>query len=273
MTQLGIFAKTFKRADVNSVCQAVKAHGFEVIQFNMACVGLPSMPDHIPKTIISEITQAVQSNGLTICGISGTFNMCHPDPAVIKTGLNRLEIMAKNCMALGTTLITLCTGTRDPQDKWKYHPDNHTKAAWLEMARSIEKALLITEQYDLQLGIEPELANVVNNASKAHRLLAEMKSERLKIVLDPANLFECADKKTIERLIDEAIELLAPSIIMAHAKDRDETGHFVAPGKGIIPFDYFVHQLHLAGVDQPMVAHGFSEWEVPFVTDFLKSLG
>lgn len=272
MMQAGIFAKTFQRENVLEVCKAVRDYGFGIIQFNMSCAGLASIPDFIPQSVLSAIRQAVKSNDLEVGGVSATFNMCHPDPKHRTKGLERLEVLAKNCKSIGTDLITLCTGTRDWHDKWKFHPENSTKEAWRDMQESMEKALVVADQYDICLGIEPELANVVSNAQKAHQLLIEMKSPRLKIILDPANLYERADLPTIKYLIAEAIDLLAASIIMTHAKDRTEAGEFVAPGKGIIPFDYFIEQLQAVKVERPIIAHGFPESEVKFVTSYLKAL-
>ena len=45
--RLGIFAKTFSRPTVEGVFDAVREHGLNCVQFNMACAGLPSLPDHI----------------------------------------------------------------------------------------------------------------------------------------------------------------------------------------------------------------------------------
>ncbi len=45
--QIGIFAKTFSVQGALPVLQAVRAAGYEAAQFNMACLGLPPMPDEI----------------------------------------------------------------------------------------------------------------------------------------------------------------------------------------------------------------------------------
>ena len=85
----------------------------------------------------------------------------------------------------------------------------------------MEAAIAIAERHDVDLGIEPELANVVDSAAKARRLIDELRSPRLKIVLDPANLFETETAEEQRRIVAEAIDLLADRIVMAHAKDRD----------------------------------------------------
>lgn len=271
MNPIGIFAKTFQRPNVYEVFKAVKNHSFTVTHFNFECAGLPAMPTEIPATLLEEIHRAGSSLSLDLAGVSGTFNMAHPDQSVRLDGLARLEVIAASCPKIGTRLITLCTGTRDPHDKWTFHPDNNSRSAWNDLLQTMEKAILIAEKHDLQLGIEPELANVVNSVEKARQLLSDLESDRLKIVLDPANLFETADEKTIKRLISAAIDQLGPTVAMAHAKDRDVTGNFVPPGQGIIPFDFFVQQLKAADIHCPLIAHGFGEEEAQAVADYLAT--
>jgi len=57
------------------------------------------------------------------------------------------------------------------------------------MADCIGQALQIAEACDVTLAFEPEVANVIDSARKGRRLLDEMRSPRLKVVMDAANLF------------------------------------------------------------------------------------
>lgn len=272
MRTLGIFAKTFARDSVAEALEAVQSYGFRAIQFNMNCLGLSSMPDYISPTLLQEARTAMDDFSLQMVGLSATFNMCHPNEQVRVEGLRRMEVLAKACAPLGNKLLTLCTGTRDPNDKWTYHPDNLTTSAWLDMCRTLEQAIDVAYKYDLYLGIEPELANVVSDIAKADQLLQEMGSDRLRIILDPANLFEQDSPREVKNRISEAVDKLGPYISMAHAKDRAPDGQFVAPGKGVVPFAHFLAELDRAGIDVPLVAHGFSEAEVPEVAHFLKNV-
>jgi sugar phosphate isomerase/epimerase len=136
----------------------------------------------------------------------------------------------------------------------------------------MEAAVAIAERFDIELGIEPELANVVSSARAARRLLDEMNSKRLRIVLDPANLFEVADGAERRRLIDEAVDLLAAEIGMAHAKDRHADGSFAAAGQGVVDFPHFIGRLKAAGFDGPLITHGLTEAEAPDVGAFLRTV-
>jgi sugar phosphate isomerase/epimerase len=270
--RLGIFAKTFAAAGAEASLQAVAAAGYAGAQFNLACLGLPSVPDEIAPDVAATIAEASRRTGIAIEAVSGTYNMIHPDTAVRRQGMARLEVLCAAAPAMGTRLVTLCTGTRDAEDQWRGHPDNATPEAWRDLCTEMAKALAIAERHGVDLGIEPELANVVSSAAQARRLIDEMRSPRLRVVLDPANLFEVASPAERRRLVDEAVDLLGPEIAMAHAKDRDPEGRFVAAGRGVIDFPHFVARLNAAGFDGPLVTHGLSEAEAKGVAVYLRGV-
>lgn len=270
--RIGIFAKTFPGQEPDTVLAASAAAGFEGVQYNMACSGLASMPDAIPDPVAEAVAAAAERTGQEIFAVSGTYNMAHPDPAVRRDGLARLEVIAAACAGMGTGLVTLCTGTRDPDDQWRHHPDNRSPEAWRDMRASVEAAVRIAEAHDIRLGVEPELANVIDTAQAARRLIDEVGSDRIRIVLDPANLFETADAGERRRLVEEAIGLLGDRIAMAHAKDRAADGGFATAGKGVIDFGHFLSRLKVAGFDGPLVTHGLAAGEAAGVAEWLRHL-
>src|SRR5580658_5139078 len=122
--RLGIFAKTFVRPTLAETLDAVTGRGLDCIQFNFACAGLPSLPDKIDPDLAAQIGREVRQRKMSIAAVSGTFNIIDPVLSRRQAGLRRLEELAASCAALGTSLITLCTGTRDPQHMWRHHPQN-----------------------------------------------------------------------------------------------------------------------------------------------------
>jgi sugar phosphate isomerase/epimerase len=268
--QLGIFAKTFAAPGALGALKAAKLAGYETVQFNMACCGLPAMPDEIAAETIADIESASREAGVSLAALSGTYNMIHPDPKVRADGLRRLEVIIKAARGMGAPLVTLCTGSRDAQDQWRHHPDNQSEDAWRDLLMEMDEAVSLAEAYDVDLGIEPELANVINSADAATRLVNQIGSPRLRIVLDPANLFETASADERRNIVARAAATLAGNISMAHAKDRDAAGGFAAAGKGVIDFPHFISCLRQAGFDGPLVAHGLTEAEAPAVASFLE---
>lgn len=270
--QLGIFAKTFAGSDALPVLAAVHESGFATTQFNLACVGLPSMPDAVPPEAIAAIRAASRETGISLAALSGTYNMAHPDKAWRDKGLRQLRRVIETAAALEIPLVTLCTGTRNAEDQWAHHPDNADPSAWRDMAAEMGKALELAEQNGVGLGIEPEQANIVTSASDAVRLIGEMGSKRLRIVLDPANLFEQATPAEASDIVARAVDISAEHVVMAHAKDRHADGRFATAGQGVVDFPRFVAGLRETGFDGPLVTHGLAAEEAPGVARFLADL-
>ncbi|AYG69301.1 MULTISPECIES: sugar phosphate isomerase/epimerase [unclassified Rhizobium] len=270
--QLGIFAKTFSGTDPLSVLSAVRDSGYAVTQFNLACCGLPSMPDTVPDAVTTAIRKAADTTKVSLVALSGTYNMAHPDMTVRQTGLRQLAVVIETAATLSIPLVTLCTGTRDADDQWAYHPRNADPSAWADMAAEMSKALALAEKHGVDLGIEPEQANIVTSATDAKRLIAEMGSARLRIILDPANLFEKATPTEARAVVERAVETAAGHIAMAHAKDRYADGRFATAGRGVVNFPDFIARLRSTGFDGALVTHGLSAKEAPDVAGFLREL-
>jgi sugar phosphate isomerase/epimerase len=268
--QLGIFAKTFPGASPDQVLKAAADAGFASVQYNMACLGLPAMPDEISVDTAKAVAASARRTGVGIAAVSATYNMIHPDVAVREQGLRRLEVIASSCADMGAKLVTLCTGTRDAEDQWRHHPDNDSPEAWRDLLRSMESAIAIADRHDVDLGIEPELANVVSSAAKARRLIDDLKSPRIRIVLDAANLFETEGLGEQRRIVSASIELLADRIAMAHAKDRNPDGSFATAGKGVLDYSHYLGALKDIGFSGPLITHGLAAHEAEGTAHFLK---
>jgi sugar phosphate isomerase/epimerase len=271
--QLGIFAKTFMRPTVEEVFQAVARHGVHCVQFNFASAGVPSLPAEIDPLLATRIRKAASERRVAIAAISGTFNMIHPDVGERREGLRRLNVIAGACAEIGANLVTVCTGTRDPANMWRFHPENGSIGAWRDLLATMKKALTIAAKHDITLALEPETANVVSSARKARRLLDELKSPRLKIIMDAANLFRPGDLARMDEILEEAFDLLGPDIILAHAKELALDGHpsGLALGSGALDWDRIMALLHRVHFTGPLVMHGFEECDVAASVKFLRA--
>ena len=270
--QLGIFAKTFSRPTLGETLDAVAGHGLHCIQFNFACVGLPTLPERIEPVVLENIRRELDARQIRIAAVSGTFNLIHPDMEQRREGLRRLPVLAAASARLGVPVITLCTGTRDPDDMWRRHVDNDSPSAWRDLLTGLSEALSVAEGQGVTLGIEPETANVVNSAQTCRRLLDEMKSPRLKVVLDAANLFHPGDLPRMREILDEAFDLLGPDIVLAHAKELgpDALPDGRGAGRGVIDWEHYLARLRRDKFSGALILHGLNEDEVGTSVAFLR---
>jgi sugar phosphate isomerase/epimerase len=270
----GIFAKTFSRPSVEEVLEAVVGYDLYETQFNLSVVGLPSMPAEIDPLLADRVRQAAVERNIALVAVSGTFNMAHPNEGVRGDGLHRLGVIAGACQRLGTSVITLCTGTRDRKNMWRRHPDNGTPGAWRDMLATMQEALTTAEESGITLAFEPEINNIVDSAAKGRRLLDEMRSPRLKVVMDAANLFDAEDPtrrlSRSKEILEEAFDLLGGDLALAHAKDVKRSGVVVAAGKGDLDYDLYLKHLSEAGYAGPLVLHGLTEKQVAGALAFLR---
>ena len=270
--RLGIFAKTFPRPSLAETLDAVAAVGLRVMQFNLALAGGPSLPEAIAPELASAIRAQAAERGLEMAAVSGTYNMAHPDPAVREDGLRRLGVLLAAAPALGTGIVSLCTGTRDAEDMWRRHPDNGTPEAWRDMLASVEAALVLAESHGVVLAFEPEHNNVVDSAAAGRRLLDELRSPRLRVVIDAANLLLGPDLGRQGEILRQAFELLGDEVVLAHAKDVRRDGAIVAAGRGELDYGAYLALLAGIGRDVPLILHGLDEREVPGSIAFLRRL-
>jgi sugar phosphate isomerase/epimerase len=216
--QLGIFAKTFPRATLEETLDTIAYQKLSCIQFNMSCVGLPTLPERIDEDLCRWIARSLRDRGLTMAAISGTFNLCDPDASRLGENLRRLGVLAAACRWLDTRIITLCTGTLNPDDMWKHHPDNIRRSTWETLVNSVREAVQIADGHEVTLAFEPEIHNVVSSAMRARKLLDEIGSPWLKVVIDPTNLFDTGEVRPLSELLREAFDWLGQDIVLAHAK-------------------------------------------------------
>ncbi|WP_296747186.1 sugar phosphate isomerase/epimerase [Mesorhizobium sp.] len=269
--RLGIFAKTFPGESPIGVLTAARDAGFASVQYNFACSGIGALPASIPDEAVKAINSASAETNVAIAAISATYNMIHPDLATREKGRRSFEAIAAVAREIGSDLLTVCTGSRDAADQWRDHPENQSSEAWAEMIAEFRHLVAVAERYDIYIGVEPELANVINSAHKARTLLDTMGTDRIRIVFDPANLFEVEDDDKRAAIIEEAVRLLEDSIAIAHAKDRNADGSFATAGKGVIDYPRYIASLKAAGFHGDLITHGLGAAEARGVASFLKT--
>lgn len=268
--QLGIFNKVFERDTFEAGLDAVRDHQLATIQLDLATLGIESMPETIPVDVRRRVNAALAERDLQLAALSGTWNVIHPQQG--PAGMPRLRVLAEASRDMGTSLITMCTGTMDPDYLWRAHPDNDSPAAWQAAVQAMAEATQIAEEADVTLVLEPEVNNVVNTAAKARRLLDDIASPHLRVVIDGANLFQAGQLARMGEVLDEAFELLGDDIRLAHAKDLEKDGDagHQAAGTGVLDYEHYLRSLQRVGYSGSVILHSLEEAQVPASRDFVR---
>jgi sugar phosphate isomerase/epimerase len=253
-----IFSRTYAMKNVAEVIGAAAMDGYEGIQANLSSAGLASLPDTVPPGVAAQFAQEARARGIRLAALSGTYNMAHPDAKVRKASRVGFQNVVSAAREMGAPVVSLCTGSRDAHDMWKFHPENDSDEAWKDLRSELEFALRVAQEAGIRLAIEPEPANVIHDARTAKRILNEMASSHLGILLDAANLLTPETLSRQHAVIDEATGLLGGALLLAHAKDIDASGKVVATGEGEVNLMAFTKALRRVGYDDALIAHGLA---------------
>jgi sugar phosphate isomerase/epimerase len=272
--QLAIFAKTFAGPTLADILTAVRVAGVAAVQFNLSCVGLPTLPAHLDRAQCATIRTTFAAQGVRMVALSGTGNLIHPDTVVRTQIITRITRLIPRCVDLGVDMVTISTGTCDPADLWRAHPANTTPANWDTMVTAVGALVDVAARHGVIVAFEPEPGNVVQTAPQARLLLDQIRSPHLKVVLDVANLLTPATIIHQHAIIAEALQLLGGDIAVVHAKELSCDGQVggVAAGSGVVDFGYLLTKLTTIHYTGPVVIHGLDAKDAPRAVAHLQQL-
>ena len=256
VAEIGIFARVFPVGPATDVARAIARAGYSLAQLNLRALGLPTIPD--PEAWGRIDAEAVRADfaaaGVSCWGLSGSYNMAHPETRIRLAGRTRAVALIRNAGRFGASTVTLCTGSRNPEGMWSFHPDNATDAAWRDMREELDALIAAAVDANVVLGIEPEPGNVVRDAAAARRLYAELGPDAptVGIIADSANLLAGVPLDLHHEVLDRSFKALAERIICLHAKDLVPWSSTLAGG-GLVDYRHVGSLYRGLGLTAPII--------------------
>jgi sugar phosphate isomerase/epimerase len=272
MATIGVMTTEFDAPTFDETVDQIARHHISSVQLQLGSVirdvatvdaltlGLDVLGDKITEDLALHSRHVLNARGIQIAAVDGTYNMVHPDPERRARNLDHLVRLINLAPVFGTDIVTLCTGTRD-ENMWRPHPDNQSGEAWADLVAALRVATGAAEVAGIRLAFEPEYNNVVNSARQARRLIDEVGSPALKVLMDAANLFHLGDLDRMRDHLAGVFDLLGPDIALAHAKDLDHDGDAGGRAAGLGKLDYslYLSELAACGFDGAIVLHQLKE--------------
>lgn len=274
--ELGIITRHLPRPNVEAVAEAVAGYGLSAVQLNLDSAGLEEFPERFDPAKAQRIRAAFAAHDVAIAAVHGTFNMIDPVAERKRLHIARFPVLLEWCRALECEIVTGCTGTRNPTSMWRHHPANSQPDAWQDLLYTLQELLPHAERADVTIAVEPEVVNVVDTAEKAQRLVEEVGSPWLRLVMDPANYFHPAMLPRMDEVLDEVFDRVGNYIVLAHAKDvrgPDPGGDECvrpAAGTGVLDYPRYLALLEQHGYDGALIMHSLDEREVPASAAYVR---
>jgi len=254
--QLGIFARVFPVGPAADVARSIAGAGYTVAQLNLRSIGLPTIPAPDGWTGIDpeRVRADFAAAGVSCWGVSCSYNMAHPDASVRKAETAAAIELIRHARGFGASAVTLCTGSRNPENMWAFHPDNASKAAWRDMRAELDALIAAAIDVGVVLGVEPERGNVVSDATAALRLYSELGSDAdaVGIIADSANLLAGLPTDVHHEVLERSFKALAQRIICLHAKDLVPWSATLL-GNGVIDYRHVGSLYRRLGLAVPVI--------------------
>lgn len=217
--QFGIRLHDAVQAPIEERLKIVKEQGFTCAHVALSKVISENSvaPEALTPGYAMYLKRLFDKNELD-CAVLGCYlNLANPDAAQLKAIQEKYKANIRFAAHLGAGVVGTETGA--PNVEYKFE-----EACWNEESlqifiRNLRPVVKYAEQMGVLMAIEPVVRHIVCNPVRARRVLDEIDSPNLRIILDPVNLLESYNYEKQDEIIDEAIELLGRDVAVLHVKD------------------------------------------------------
>lgn len=165
------------------------------------------------------------------------YSLSNPSEIVRADSVQYMKECMDNAVTLGAPIMLVVPGR-------SLYGQSH-EDAWKRLLQSIDEVCLYTEQYDIQLGLEPinqHACDLINTSADAMRVVEELGHNNLGVVLDTGHMY-------LEReSLSDALQCVGDRLLQFHVNDNDgNVQQNLVPGDGSFDFPAFLGILRQAG--------------------------
>lgn len=216
-----------------------KNKGFNIIQLSLPA-SFPDMPSEakdITMGMGKYFKDSLAEYGVEIAILSCYVNIIHPDKQIRKENLEKFCSYVRFAKYFGAAMVVTETG--NVQSEITYTKDNFTEEAFQDCVESVSIMAEAAEKAGIHIGIEPGLNHPIYSPVVMKKLLDQVDSPNVVVVLDPTNLIDSDTHKTQAELFQQSFDLFGKDIVAVHLKDftvADDQLQIAPIGKGIMDF-------------------------------------
>lgn len=152
------------------------------------------------------------------CAVLGCYlNLATPDEAQLRETQEKYMANIRFAAHLGAGVVGTETGA--PNTAYQFEEACWNEESLQTFIKNLRPVVKYAEQMGVLMAIEPVVRHIVCNPVRARRVLDEIDSPNLRIILDPVNLLETYNYEKQDEILDEAVELLGRDVAVLHVKD------------------------------------------------------
>lgn len=267
---LGIRAHDLGPADIDTLTDRINDYGLKHVQLAVK-KSFPEVFDSYDKLtpgIANYYGTKFADAGIKISILGSYVNIVDQDPDKRKQALADFTTHLRLSDEFKASMVATETGSVGNG----FTEDNFTEEAFVETVDSVKKMVKDAEIFGTTVAIEPGINHPLYTAKLAKRLIDEVDSPNLKLILDCANLMLPSNHDRQEEVIEEAFDLLGDHIIAMHVKDyiiKDDHVEIVPVGTGEMNYERI---MKFAKYEKPYLFVSLEATREPELADSIKLL-
>jgi len=254
--RLGITTQVYAQLPLAEAVERIKSDGFRTVLLSFKFADVKFDPLQPDWAAAKKIVDAMAKADIGITAMYGYYNVVDPNVERRQQGEARMECLMRNHKRLGCNVISTETGTFNAQSQWGYDPQNETEDGYLKCRAAMERWVKLGEKTGAVLTVESSYRNIIGSIDRAERLLKELDSPALRIVMDPANFFGPDNLKQMKAMLKDMFTRLGPKAALVHAKDvklsEKEGQGTETPASGLGEMDYPLFLRLVSELDRPI---------------------
>ncbi len=195
------------------------AQGFSCVQLAMgkAVPGfkMAESPVLLTKDLAAEVRQELEQANME-CAVLGCYLKI---AAADAEEAARVREIYRAHLRFAAMIGARCVGTETPPAEGPEGTGCRTEEYYRLLIDRLRPIVREAEEQGTILAIEPVCTHIIYSAEKAERMLEDLGSDRVQIILDAVNLIDSVHAEQAESLIEDAIRRLGDRVCVLHMKD------------------------------------------------------
>ena len=247
---------------------AVRASGLSGVGFHAAGRGLFD----VTSAETAQVRETFAAAGMELVQFGIGFPDClfAPDPAareeIVRVIGRGIEVAAE----VGAHVCLLRTGSLNPAGSYSPAAENHTQESWQRLIETLRRIADKAENVGQTIVIETHLLTILESPEANQKIIAELASPRMKVVMDYTNHFPTMQHvfHSTERL-NHIFDLMGPIAGVGHCKDiRFGKGLVLhideaIPGEGLLDLSTALRRWHSLDPDGYMLLEHLPDEKYP----------
>ena len=198
-----------------------REQGFSCVHIAMSKVvpgfKMADAPELLTDALADEVRGMLEKYNQRCVLLGCYLNLCSPDLSAHERTLMNYRAHLRFGKKIGALMVGTETGA--PNIGYKSCPECRKEESLRLFIERVKPVVRWAEEEGMMLAIEPVTRHIVCTAERCQRVLAEVHSENLRVILDAVNLLDRENVHQAQEVVTDAIARLGDSAELLHIKD------------------------------------------------------